>query len=48
MAAGDTFRAAAISQLKIWGERTGSEVISGEQGSDAAALAYQALEKAKH
>jgi fused signal recognition particle receptor len=47
MAAGDTFRAAAISQLKIWGERTGAEVIAGEQGSDAAALAYQALEKAK-
>lgn len=48
MAAGDTFRAAAISQLKIWGERTGVPVIAGEQGSDAAALAYQALEKAQH
>lgn len=47
LAAGDTFRAAAISQLKIWGERTGAEVIAGEQGGDAAALAYQALEKAK-
>ncbi len=47
MAAGDTFRAAAISQLKIWGERTGAEVIAGEQGGDAAALAYQAFEKAK-
>lgn len=47
MAAGDTFRAAAISQLKIWGERTGAEVIAGEQGSESAALAYQALEKAQ-
>jgi fused signal recognition particle receptor len=47
MAAGDTFRAAAISQLKIWGERAGAPVIAGAPGSDAAALAYQALEKAK-
>lgn len=47
MAAGDTFRAAAISQLQIWGDRTGSPVIAGEQGSDAAALAYRALECAK-
>lgn len=47
LAAGDTFRAAAISQLKIWGERTQSQVIAGEQNSDAAALAYQALEKAR-
>jgi fused signal recognition particle receptor len=46
MAAGDTFRAAAISQLKIWGERTGAVVIAGEQGGDAASLAFQALEKA--
>jgi len=48
MAAGDTFRAAAISQLKIWGTRTGAAVIAGEQGGDAAALAYQAHEKARH
>lgn len=47
LAAGDTFRAAAISQLKIWGERTGCKVISGEEGGDAAALAYTALEGAK-
>jgi fused signal recognition particle receptor len=47
MAAGDTFRAAAISQLKIWGERTGSKVIAGEQGGDAASLAFQAIERAK-
>ena len=47
LAAGDTFRAAAIEQLQIWGERTGTEVSSGAQGGDAAALAYQALEKAR-
>ena len=47
LAAGDTFRAAAIEQLQIWGERTDTEVISGAQGGDAAALAYQALEKAR-
>jgi fused signal recognition particle receptor len=35
LAAGDTFRAAAIEQLKIWGERTGSPVVSGETGADA-------------
>ena len=46
MAAADTFRAAAVEQLKVWGERTGTTVISGEPGSDAAAVAYQAYEKA--
>jgi len=47
LAAGDTFRAAAIEQLQIWGERTGTEVIAGTQGGDAAALVYQALEQAR-
>lgn len=47
MVAGDTFRAAATSQLQIWGERTGAEVIAGEPNGDAASLAYQALEKAR-
>ena len=47
LAAGDTFRAAAIDQLKVWGERTGTEVIAGTQGGDAAALAYQALETSR-
>ena len=47
MAAGDTFRAAAIEQLKIWGERTGTDVISGEQGSDPSALVFDAVSKAK-
>jgi fused signal recognition particle receptor len=47
LAAGDTFRAAAIEQLKIWGERTGSEVVSSKLGADAAGLAYDAFEKAR-
>ena len=47
LAAGDTFRAAAIEQLKVWGERTKSPVIAGTQGSDAASLAFNALTAAK-
>ena len=47
LAAGDTFRAAAIEQLKIWGERTNSPVISSKHGADAAGLAYDAFEKAQ-
>jgi len=47
LAAGDTFRAAAIEQLQIWGDRAGTKVIAGDQGSDAAALAYAALETAQ-
>ncbi len=47
LAAGDTFRAAAIEQLKIWGERTGAKVISGAQGADAAGLAFDALDQAR-
>ncbi|WP_367717498.1 signal recognition particle-docking protein FtsY [Nitratireductor sp. GISD-1A_MAKvit] len=47
LGAGDTFRAAAIEQLKIWGERTGSPVVSSKLGADAAGLAYDAFEKAK-
>lgn len=47
LAAGDTFRAAAIEQLKIWGERTRAPVISSKLGADAAGLAYDAFEKAK-
>jgi fused signal recognition particle receptor len=46
LAAGDTFRAAAIEQLQIWGERTGAEVVTREPGADAAGLAFEALEKA--
>jgi fused signal recognition particle receptor len=47
LAAGDTFRAAAIEQLKIWGERTNSPVIAGAQGSDSASLAFNALSAAR-
>jgi fused signal recognition particle receptor len=47
LAAGDTFRAAAIEQLQRWGERTGAEVISRERGADAAAVAHDAVEAAK-
>ena len=46
MVAADTFRAAAIEQLVIWGGRTNCEVVHGESGGDAAAIAYQGLEKA--
>ncbi|AKI03020.1 signal recognition particle-docking protein FtsY [Hoeflea sp. IMCC20628] len=47
LAAGDTFRAAAIEQLKIWGDRTGSKVVSTKLGADAAGLAYEAFESAR-
>jgi fused signal recognition particle receptor len=47
LAAGDTFRAAAIDQLKVWGARTGTPVISGAQGADAAGLAFDALKQAQ-
>lgn len=47
LAAGDTFRAAAIEQLHIWGKRTNSPVVSTKLGADAASLAFDAYEKAK-
>ncbi|MBN9584208.1 MAG: signal recognition particle-docking protein FtsY [Afipia sp. 62-7] len=47
LAAGDTFRAAAIEQLKVWGERNRVPVVAKAQGSDAASLAYDAVEAAK-
>jgi fused signal recognition particle receptor len=47
LAAGDTFRAAAIEQLKIWGERSGAAVVSGADGADAAGLAFDALRQAQ-
>jgi fused signal recognition particle receptor len=47
LAAGDTFRAAAVEQLKIWGERTNSPVIARETGADAAGLVYDALTSAR-
>ena len=47
LAAGDTFRAAAIEQLQKWGEATGAPVIARERGSDAAAVTHEAVEAAK-
>jgi fused signal recognition particle receptor len=47
LAAGDTFRAAAIEQLQVWGERVGCPVIAKETGADAAGLAYEAIEQAR-
>lgn len=47
LAAGDTFRAAAVAQLKVWGDRIGCPVIAKDEGADAAALAYEALDRAE-
>ena len=46
LAAGDTFRAAAVEQLKIWGERSGAPVVARNTGADAAGLAFDALQGA--
>ncbi|MBK9081199.1 MAG: signal recognition particle-docking protein FtsY [Rhizobiales bacterium] len=47
LAAGDTFRAAAIEQLKIWAARTGAAIVARDQGADAAGLAFDALKNAQ-
>ena len=47
LAAGDTFRAAAIDQLKVWGERTGSEVVAKDPGADSAGVVFEAVERAQ-
>ncbi|MDB5561014.1 MAG: ftsY, partial [Hyphomicrobiales bacterium] len=47
LAAGDTFRAAAIEQLQIWGDRTGATVVTKPAGSDASGLAFDAVTRAK-
>ncbi len=47
LAAGDTFRAAAVEQLKTWGERIGTPVIAQHQGADAAAVVYDAMQAAQ-
>ena len=47
LAAGDTFRAAAIDQLKVWGERTGAPVIARDVGADASGLAFDAVKQAQ-
>ncbi|OYQ28204.1 signal recognition particle-docking protein FtsY [Sandarakinorhabdus cyanobacteriorum] len=46
LAAGDTFRAAAIAQLKIWADRVGVPIVAGDQGGDAASLAFDAVKRA--
>jgi len=48
LAAGDTFRAAAVEQLKVWGERTGVPVVAKETGADAAALCFDAVTEAQN
>ncbi|GGO56648.1 signal recognition particle-docking protein FtsY [Roseovarius pacificus] len=47
IAAGDTFRAAAVEQLQIWGDRAGVPVLTAPEGSDPASLAFDAMEKAQ-
>ncbi len=47
LVAGDTFRAAAVEQLRIWGARTGAPVVAGAPNADAAGLAFSALEQAR-
>jgi len=47
LAAGDTFRAAAIEQLQVWGERTGAPVVARPAGSDASGLAFEAATRAR-
>ena len=47
LAAGDTFRAAAIEQLRIWAKRANAEIVAREQGGDAAGLAFDAMTRAK-
>ena len=48
LAAADTFRAAAVEQLQVWGQRTGCAVVAGAAGADPAGLAYAALERARN
>ncbi len=47
LAAGDTFRAAAVEQIEIWGERVGVPVIKGQEGGDPGAITYDAVQKAR-
>ena len=47
IAAGDTFRAAAVEQLTVWSDLAGAKIVSGKQGSDAAGLVYDAIDQAK-
>ncbi len=47
LAAGDTFRAAAVQQLEIWGERTGSPVVKGHEGTDPSSVMFEAIQRAR-
>jgi fused signal recognition particle receptor len=47
LAAGDTFRAAAVQQLEVWGKRVGAEVVRGKEGADPGAVAFDATNQAK-
>jgi len=47
LGAGDTFRAAAVQQLEVWGKRVSADVVKGKEGSDPGAVAYEATSKAK-
>ncbi|GBQ70550.1 cell division protein FtsY [Ameyamaea chiangmaiensis NBRC 103196] len=47
MVAGDTFRAAAVEQLQVWGQRTGTPVIAGKPEADAAGLAFEGIKRAR-
>jgi fused signal recognition particle receptor len=46
LAAGDTFRAAAVQQLEVWGKRVGADVVKGKEGADPGAVAFEATKKA--
>jgi fused signal recognition particle receptor len=47
LAAGDTFRAAAVQQLEVWGKRVGADVVKGKEGADPGAVAFEAVTKSK-
>jgi len=47
LAAGDTFRAAAVQQLEVWGKRVGADVVKGKEGADPGAVAFEATKKAQ-
>ena len=47
LAAGDTFRAAAVQQLEVWGKRVGAEVVRGKDGADPGAVAFEATTRAR-
>ena len=48
LAAGDTFRAAAVEQLQVWGERNNIPVVAQSTGSDSASVIFDAMQSAQH